>query len=312
MEIFLEIWGEVIIRPMINSLVLLYSVLFSDFGISIIAFTVIIRTIMFPLTVKQSRMIKRVGSLQPELKKIQDRYKDDRSRLSQETMQLYKAHGVNPIGCLGPMFIQFPIWIGLYQAVLRTLPSTPESLVGLSSKLYEWLPRVHGTIPIDSSFLWLDLALPDTTPILPVLVGVSMFLMQKMSTMPAADPRQASTNRLMLWMMPVMFGFFTFQFPAGLALYWIVSNVVGIIMQGLVTGFDPLTSMIGQLMSMIRRRSDDSSDGSALALTAETPPAEEMEDDEADRDPSEDGRRSNRNRAKGARRRARRGRNRRR
>ena len=310
--IFGEIWGGVIIRPMINSLVLLYSVLYSDFGLSIIAFTVIIRTILFPLTVKQSRMIKRMGGLQPELKKLQDRYKDDKSRLSQETMQLYRAHGVNPIGCLGPMFIQFPIWIGLYQAVLRTLPSTPESLVGLSSDLYSWLPRVHETIPLDSAFLWLDLAVPDSTPVLPVLVGVSMFLMQKMSTMPAADPRQASTNRLMLWMMPLMFGFFTFQFPAGLALYWIVSNFVGIIMQGVVTGWEPLTSMAGPVRSMIRRDAPEDSGALALVRTSDEDPVEELEDDETDRDQRQDGGRSNRNRSKGARRRAKRGRNRRR
>ena len=304
LEIFGEIWGTVFIRPMINSLVLLYSLLYSNFGLSIIAFTVIIRVIMFPLTVKQSRMIKKMGGLQPELQKLQARYKDDKSRLSQETMQLYRAHGVNPIGCLGPMFIQFPIWIGLYQALIKTLPSTPESMVGLAPHLYSWLPMVHEVIPLDSSFLWLDLALPDSTPVLPVLVGGSMWLMQKMTTMPAADARQESTNRMMLWMMPLMFGFFSLQFPSGLALYWVVSNVIGVVIQGFITGWGPIETAV---MFLRGRR--------PAAETPELePPAEESEADGAtdDRDEGEDEGRGDRDRPKRARRRTRRGRNRRR
>ena len=308
MDVIVDIWNAVIIQPMINSLVLLYSVLFNNFGLSIISFTVIVRGLMYPLTVKQSRQVKAMGALQPELKKVQERYKGDKSRVSQETMKLYRDHGLNPLGCLGPMFIQFPIWIGLYQSVLRTLPSTPESLVRLSGSLYSWLPWVHETIPIDRSFLWLDLAETaannPVSPLLPVLVGGSMFVMQKMSTMPSADARQASTNRMMLWMMPLMFGFFTFQFPAGLALYWIVSNVVGIMIQGFVTGWDPLTSMIN------RRPRESAVEESATAAALVPPTTEETEDDATDRNGSQDGRRSNRNRPKGTRRRTKRSRNR--
>ena len=173
---------------MINGLVMLYSVFFSNFGIAVIAFTLIVRMIMIPLSVKQSRQIKSMGALQPLMKEIQAKHKNDKQRASQETMRLYKDHGVNPLGCLGPMFIQFPIWIGLYQAILQTVPSNPESLVGLSRHLYGWLPQVHKVVPIDSSFLWLDLAKPDPSPfIMPILVGGSMFVMQKMSSMPAAD-----------------------------------------------------------------------------------------------------------------------------
>ena len=122
--------------------VLLYSIFLSQFGISIIAFTLIVRAIMIPLSVKQSLQLRAMSALQPKLKEIQERYSKDRQRISQETMKLYKQEGVNPLGCLGPMFIQFPIWIGLYQALLQTLPSTPESLVGLSGHLYSWLPIV--------------------------------------------------------------------------------------------------------------------------------------------------------------------------
>ena len=294
---------------MINGLVMLYAYLFLNFGIAIVAFTLLVRLALVPLTVKQSRQIKAMGALQPKMKEIQDRYKGDRQRASQETMKLYREQGVNPLGCLGPMFIQFPIWIGLYQAILQTVPSNPESLVGLSRHLYEWLPQVHGVIPIDSDFLWMDLALPDPTPfVMPVLVGVSMWVMQKMTTMPTADERQASTNRMMLWMMPAMFGFFTLNFPSGLALYWVVSNVVGVAIQGFVTGWDPL-------INLFKFRRGESEDDTASVEASSAPallPAVEETTDAGDRNIGQNSRRSNRNRSKGTGRRSRRRRNRRR
>ena len=306
MQIILDIWNLIIIQPMINSLVVLYSIFLDSFGLSIVIFTLIIRAIMVPLTVKQSRQLKAMSALQPKLKEIQQRYSKDRQRLSQETMRIYRENGVNPLGCLGPMFIQFPIWIGLYQSILQTLRSTPESLIGLSTHLYSWLPLVHQTVPLDSSFLWLDLAATaseNPAPmVLPILVGASMWLMQKMTMMPAADPRQESTNRMMLWMMPLMFGFFTLQFPTGLALYWIISNVVGIVIQGFVTGWGPLTSLASPF-----KRTEEAATAPALVS-----PAEEAVSDARDPDDGQDSRRSHRNRPKGARRRTRRGRNRRR
>ena len=288
---------------MINSLVLLYSIFFLNFGITIIVFTVLIRLAMFPLTVKQSRSLKAMTVLQPRLKEIQDKFSDNREKRASETMKVYKEAGVNPIGCLGPLFIQMPIWIGLYQAILQTLPSTPESLVGLSGRLYSWLPWVHGVVPLESSFLWLDLATPDPTQvILPVSVGASMFVMQKMTTMPTADPRQKSTNQMMLWMMPLMFGFFTMQFPSGLALYWVISNIVGVVMQGFVTGWDPLKNL-----NPFKQRPAEPEEAPALV-----PSAEETQDDERDRNDGKDSGRGNRARAKGARRRSGRRRSRRR
>ena len=295
---------------MINGLVLLYASLFLNFGIAIIAFTLLVRLVLVPLTVKQSRQIKAMSQLQPLMKEIQERNKDDRQKASQETMRLYRENGVNPLGCLGPMFIQFPIWIGLYQAIIQTVPSNPESLMGLSRHLYEWLPQVHGVVPIDSSFLWMDLALPDPSPvIMPVLVGVSMWVMQKMTAMPTADERQASTNRMMLWMMPIMFGFFTLNFPSGLAVYWVVSNVVGLVIQGFVTGWDPILNLFKF------GRGDDDAETELVPAAAATPaPISSVEEttDARDRNHRQDGGRSNRTRSKGARRRSQRRRNRRR
>ncbi len=306
MEFLGDAWSTIIIQPMVNSLLLLYWVFFSNFGIAIIAFTMLVRLVMVPLTIKQSRQIKAMNGLQPLMKQLQEKYKNDRQRVSQETMKLYKEHGVNPLGCLGPMFIQFPIWIGLFQAIRQTVPNNPENLVELSGNLYSWLPQVHSIIPINSSFLWMDLALPDPSPfVMPILVGGSMFVMQKMTTMPSADERQASTNRMMLWMMPLMFGFFTLNFSSGLAVYWVVSNIIGVAIQGFITGWDPLKSLLA-----FGRRPDPATD-TVVVAPALASSVEETAEDARNSDNGQNGGRSNRTRAKGARRRSRRGRNRR-
>ena len=160
MEIFGILWLEVIMRPMINSLALLYQLLFSNFGLSIIVFTVLIRLAMIPLTVRQTRQMKKMQGIQPKLKAIQDKYKgkkgDARRAMSSETMGLYKSAGVSPVGCLGPMIIQMPIWIGFYRAILRTMPSTPEGMANLSDLFYSWNPAI-ASVPFNSQFLGISL-----------------------------------------------------------------------------------------------------------------------------------------------------------
>ncbi len=309
MEFIGQIWNSILIQPMVNSLVLLYSMANYNFGIAIVLFTIIIRAGMMPLTVKQSRQMKAMSALQPKLKEIQAKYKSDRQKQSQETMKMYKDNGVNPIGCLGPMFIQMPIFIALYQAIIKTVPTEPENLVVLSKYLYGWLPMVRQSIPIESTFFWLDLAKPDPTVVLPILVGGSMFLMQKMTTMPAMDERQASTNRMMLWMMPIMFGLFASDligpgFPSGLALYWVISNLVGVVIQGFITGWDPLIKLFSFL------KFNKSEPAVALAGSAATL-IEEEEIYENSQDERQDSGRSSRNSANRVRRQQKRSKNRR-
>ena len=210
MEIFSDIWNVIFIRPMVNSLILLYIVLGQNFGLSIISFTMIIRLLMFPLSIRQTKQMKAMSVMQPKIKQIQEKFKDDRQKISQETMALYKQQGVNPIGCLGPLIIQMPIFIGLYQALYITLPSNPENLTQLSDSIFGFIPLINQAVPIDASFLWLNLGsiVRDSdiyTQIgLPVLVGASTFFMQKTTATPDMDDRQKSTNRMMLWFMPIL------------------------------------------------------------------------------------------------------------
>ena len=250
MELIGIVWDEGIMRPMINSLALLYSLLFNNFGLAIIAFTIFVRVLMIPLTMRQTKQMRRMQDLGPRMKAIQNKYKgkkDPESRRSQssESMALYREAGVNPVGCLGPMIIQIPIWIGFYRAILRTMPTTPEGTANLGESFYSWNPAAS-MVPLDRLFLGIDLADAVSSVyipvnfLLPVLVGASMFLTTKMTANIATDERQQQQQRIMTWMMPIMIGVFTWQFPAGLGIYILLSNIVGVVIQYFAGGRQPL------------------------------------------------------------------------
>ena len=220
-----EIWNLIALQPVINVLIVTTDYLFDSFGLAIIALTVVVNLAMYPLTQKQIRASQAMQSIQPKMSELQKKYAKDKQKLAQEQMRLYRESGMNPAGCLGPMLIQMPIWIALYQSIIRVLAVAPEGFLELSRFLYSW-PIVYSLVPLQNSFLWLDLAVPDT--FLAVVVAGTMWLQQKM-TMPAtADPRQQSQSRMMLWIMPMMFGFLCLSFPSGLALFWATSSVIRI------------------------------------------------------------------------------------
>lgn len=226
------IWSEGLIRPMLNALLFLYAYLGQSFVVAIAALTIILRLITMPLQVKQIGSAKRMTQLQPRVAELQKRYGGDKARLAEEQQKLYRQAGVNPLGGCLPTLIQFPIWIGLYQSINAILADTPIELMNLGKNVYAGFPRFTEIVPLQSHFLWLNLARPDPTPfVLPILVGGTMWLQQRMMTQPSSDSQQASMNQTMQVMMPLMFGYFTTQFASGLALYFVISNVVGIAIQ---------------------------------------------------------------------------------
>jgi len=231
-----DLWNLIILNPMLNGLIALTSVSDGSFGMAIIALTFIVRLILLPLTLKQLNSTKSLQGMQPKIQELQKKHGKNQQKLQQEMMKLYKEAGVNPLGCLWPMLVQFPVWIALYQSIMRALATTPESLLDLFRHLYSW-EVVTRALPLDSHFLWLNLGVPDGTMILAIIVGGSMWVQQKMVTAPSADPRQKSMNSMMQLMMPFMFAFFTLMFPSGLALFWAVSNVIGIVIQYWITGW---------------------------------------------------------------------------
>jgi len=229
-----ELWNLIIANPVLNGLIALSSILFNSFGLAIIALTIIVRVILLPLTMRQLNSTKAMQSMQPKIQELQKKYAKNKEKLQQEMMKLYKEAGINPLGCIWPMLVQFPVWIALYQSIMKALATTPENLLSLSYHLYSW-EVVSQAIPLNSHFLWLNLG-GQGDLILAIIVGGTMWVQQKMTTAPSPDPRQQSTSSMMLLMMPLMFGMFVLMFPSGLALFWVVSNVIGIATQYFITG----------------------------------------------------------------------------
>ena len=242
-----ELWTLLILRPMVNTLVVLYWLLRSNFGLAIIFFTVLIRLLMVPLSLKQIRSMKAQQELQPELEALQKKYAQDKQRLAQEQMKFYRERGANPMGGCLPLLLQWPIWLGLYQSIYRVLGSTPEQLIDLYKQLYVSLPIIsriaQEAVRFKNRFLLFDLSRPDPFYIMPILVGASTWLVQKMMPSPSAGTgsQQTSAAQTMQVMMPIMMGFMTLQLPSGLAIYWVTSNVIQMVQQYLTTGWGGLT-----------------------------------------------------------------------
>jgi YidC/Oxa1 family membrane protein insertase len=221
-DVFLPIWDTFLVFPIQNALLYLAGLTHSA-GLAIILFTIAVRTVMLPLGIQQARSQKAMARLQPQLREIQKRYAGDRTKQSQEQMRLYRESGVNPAaGCL-PLLLQMPVWFALY-AALNNLARDVN------------LPPTFR----DEGFLWLpSLASPDPIYILPVLTGATQWVVQRMSTMPVSDPQQAQMNRA-LEFMPLMFVFFAFNFPSGLAVYWVTSNIYSFVQQYFLVGWGNL------------------------------------------------------------------------
>ena len=168
-------WDLLIINPMVNAMLLFYGLLGRQFIVAIIALTIFIRIIVFPLSLRQQRSMGLMQSLQKsrEWQDMQKKYKGDREKLAQEQMRLYREYGVNPAGGCLPTLIQFPVLIGLYQSINRVLALAPLQLIDLAPRVY--IPALAALVPLNDQFLWLNLGLPDPYYILPVLVVATTF-----------------------------------------------------------------------------------------------------------------------------------------
>ena len=187
-----------------------------NYGVAIILLTVVSKVLFYPLTVKSMRSMKAMQALQPQVNALRSKYQKDPQTLQRETLALYKKHRVNPMGGCLPMIAQVPIFYALYLALSVS--------VELQGSPFLCFGRLFG---VD---LWIcDLAAHDPTYVLPVLMGITMFVQQKM-TPTMGDPRQAK----MMLFMPIIFTFMFLNLPSGLVLYWSVSNVLQIVQQKLM------------------------------------------------------------------------------
>lgn len=231
-------WDTLIIDPMINTLLWIYTIL-GSFGIAIIVFTILVRLITYPLTAQQMRSAQKMQELQ-QSKKFQDlkkKYKDDAQKMQQEQMKLYQEMGVNPLGSCLPTLIQFPIIIGLYQAIIRALAVTPTQLFDFSKHIYPFIDA-SVLIPLNNQFLWMDLSQPERLiipgipfgiPVLAIVVVVTTYLQSKLMTPATAGGEQgAQVTQAMNLYMPFLMGYLALTFASGLSLYFVASNLVSI------------------------------------------------------------------------------------
>lgn len=221
-HLFINVPGWEPYRVFLQNILIFLGNLLNSGGLAIIAFTLIIKTLMLPLTIKSTKSSKAMQELQPKIKELQKKYGKDRQRISQETMALYQAHGVNPMaGCL-PMFIQLPIFWGLYYAIRHVS---------------------EGNVEVFSNgFLWLhSLARADPYKILPILAGIFQFIQARMmrpagQAGQATDPQQKMMNQMMQYM-PLMVVLFGWNFASGPVIYWVTQAFYSIVQQWLITGW---------------------------------------------------------------------------
>ena len=238
-----EAFNTFLYQPLLWSLVTLYNVLFHNFGLAILALTLLIRSALIPLSMPSLKTAKKMQELKPHLDKLKEKHGNDKQKYAQAQMDLYKEHGVNPMaGCL-PQILQIVVLIAMYNVFMNFINSG----------------KIDGQA-VNMSFLWLNLAKPDRLYILPVLAGLSQLMLSFMmapatntSAVPTIEGKKKdedateSMQKQMLFMMPLMTVVISLNFPSGLALYWVATTVFSIAQQYKVSGWGgiiPLTEKI--------------------------------------------------------------------
>jgi len=262
---------DFIITPFVNVLLYIYQFLgagVNDFGWAIMIFTIAIRLALYPLTKSQLDMSKNMQKLNenPEYQKLQKKRKDgkiDQQKFAEEQMKLYQELGINPLGSCLPMLLQFPIIIGMYWAVTKALATSPVQLISLIPEIN--LASAAELLPLNSQFLWMDLSQPERwyglvgilpadwgwvqagIPILAILVFITSYFQTKLTTPPAAggDAQAASMSKMMAIYMPVLMGWISYTYNAGLAIYFVASNIVSLLQYALMGRLD-LSSLFGK------------------------------------------------------------------
>lgn len=234
-------WNDFIVPIFTNVLLYIYQLVGGNLGIAIILFTILVRLLTHPLMVSQIRSTTNMQKLQsdPRFKEIKEKYKDDKEKLAAEQMKLSQELKINPLASCLPTFIQLPIMIAFYQGMTAALATSPIQLFDLTRHVYPWLLQVEKLIPLNAKFLWMDLGQPERLnlpflsfgiPVLTILVVISTYAQSKLMAPPTTDPKDpsAQTANIMNIYMPLLMGWFAYTLSAGLALYFVFSNLIGI------------------------------------------------------------------------------------
>ena len=270
-----DIFNLVFLGPIINLLVLIYQGLqFLHFpgalGFSIMFLTILIRVLVWPFTANQIKATKKMSDLKPHLDALKIKHKDDKQALAAAQMALYKEHGVNPAGGCLTAIIQIPIFIGLYQSIINILPGTGGHIDKINSLLY--FPQLKLPATIDPGFLGINLGIKPSQfsehgillLLIPILTGALTFIQSKMALPKPVKPYPGDSSKekkekegveegmgqvqsQMVYMMPLMIGYFAFSFPVGLAIYWNCYTILGIIQQYKVSGWGGMEDMVARV-----------------------------------------------------------------
>lgn len=273
--IIIDIFNLIFTQPITNILLGIYQLLSSAgvpfaLGFSIIALTVVLRVLLYPLMAAQIKSSKKMQELSPELKEIREKYKKDRQKQQEMTMALYKKNGINPAaGCL-PALIQLPIILALYQVIFKiaAIDSFDKFLNQINPLLY--FDFLKPTELWETLFFGVGLAqkpqemistMPVAAVIIPLLTGLTQLILSKMMMSKKMPPKidgkedfQTSFMKQSLFIFPIMIGFFSYTLPVGLSLYWITFTVFGILQQYLQAGFGALTNWVPMLEKYERNR----------------------------------------------------------
>jgi YidC/Oxa1 family membrane protein insertase len=315
----MSIWQS-FVDLMLNAMLLLYQMVGGDFIIALLIFTVITRLILLPINLRQQRSSLRMQEMQPKIQAVQKKYRDNPQKMQEEFLKI----GYNPteplLGCL-PLLLQMPIFLALFQVINLMLEGTPPSVLSLFQRANPEIDLVS-ILPLQNTFLWMNLSMPDPFFVLPILVGVTMFLQQKLLTPPkkAEDPTKkgkdgkpaepdptAQMTQSMLYTMPLMFGFFSLSFPSGLSIYFVISNVIGIF-QGYIVQRSMAQARIEaderrlvaeeEAQLILRGESGDEAKATKGGEVVVTDTTSDLEDDGAEGDASLNGQASSSRRAR--------------
>lgn len=259
----MEIFNIVIVHPIINVLVAIYQALLAvglpyPLGFSIIGLTIVIRLILYPLTSAQLKASRKMQDLAPHLSNLKDKHKGDKKRIQEETMKLYKEHGVNPAaGCL-PTLVQLPVIWGLYNVLNNVVHKNSGELVSYINgivldplKLSKPWETTFFTIPLGESPSKLMSSMFLVAIAVPVVTGVLQFLQTKMmfASKPATGVKKKNDDFVSVfqsqstYIFPIMIAFFSFSLPFGLSLYWNTFSIFGIIQQYKIVGLGGLEDL---------------------------------------------------------------------
>lgn len=267
-----DIFNLVFFGPIINILVLIFQGLSSihvpgALGFSILILTILIRFLVWPFMSSQIKATKKMADLKPHLDELKQKHKGDKQALASAQMALYKEHGVNPAGGCLPALIQIPVFIALYQAIINILPGAGGNIDTINSLLY--FPQFKLPAALDPNFFGLNLAIKpsqfgvSSLLLIPLLTGALTFIQSKMTLpkpikhYPSDSPKEekekegmeesmGQVQSQMVYLMPIMIGYFAYQFPIGLAVYWNAYTILGIIQQYQVTGWGGFSDFVAK------------------------------------------------------------------